>query len=198
MRKAAPGIDVVITQASRETMLAQVADGEADLAVGVFPWQPDNIRTTELFTDRYACVVDAATVRDNGRLDQVAYLARSHVLVVPPGERADAPDSIDTAVARLNGRRKIACTLPHWSVARALIAGTNLVLTSARRTLAALEADPGFAVFDPPFAVPDFTVSMAWHARTDAEPAHHWLRERIVAAAAPDDDAADRPISLRG
>ncbi|BCQ47822.1 hypothetical protein ERHA55_53490 (plasmid) [Erwinia rhapontici] len=36
-RKAAPGFDFAISQASREMMLAQLEDGELDLALGIFP-----------------------------------------------------------------------------------------------------------------------------------------------------------------
>jgi len=193
VRKAAPGIDLVVTQASREAMIAKVADGEIDAALGVFANPPEGVRAQTLFEDNYACAVDAATVRDTGRLDQVAYLARSHVLVATHSERVDA---IDSAVAKLGGRRKIACVLPHWSVAPALIAGTNLVLTTARRSLAALEEDPRFAVFDPPFALPGLTFNMIWHERTEADPGHTWLRERVVAASAGQESGES--ISLRG
>jgi len=193
VRKAAPGIDLLVTQASREAMIAKVADGEIDAALGVFANPPEGVRAQTLFEDNYACAVDAATVRDSGRLDQVAYLARSHVLVATHSERVDA---IDSAVAKLGGRRKIACVLPHWSVAPALIAGTNLVLTTARRSLAALEEDPRFAVFDPPFALPGLSFSMIWHERAEADPGHMWLRERVVAASAGQESGES--ISLRG
>lgn len=192
VRKIAPGIDLVVSQASREAMTAKVADGEIDLALGVFAQPPEGVHCTELFEETYACMVDAATVRGLGKLDQVAYLARSHVLVAAHSERVDA---IDAAVAKVGGRRKIACVLPHWSVAPALIAGTNLVLTTARRSLAAFEEDPRFAVFDPPFPLPGFGFSLIWHDRTDADPGHSWLRDRVIAVAAGDEP--DDAISLR-
>ncbi|SDC38414.1 transcriptional regulator, LysR family [Cupriavidus sp. YR651] len=192
VRKAAPNIDLVVTQASRETMTAQVADGEIDIALGAFSYQPDGVRTDILFDDDFACAVDAATVRDTGRLDHVAYLARSHVLVTAASERGEV---VDATVARLGGRRKIACTVPHWSVAPGLIVGTNMVLTAARRSLQAL-ADPRLAIFEAPFAIPGFTYSMIWPERAEADPGHTWLRERMLqAAAAPETEEA---ISLRG
>ena len=193
VRKAAPGIELVVTQGSREAMSAQVADGEIDLALGVFVYQPEGVKMAALFEEEYGCAVDAATVRDHGRLDQVAYLARSHVLVAAHNAKVDP---IDAAIAKHGGRRKIACVVPHWSVAPALIAGTNLVLTTARRSLAALEDDPRFAVFEPPFAFPGFTFSAIWHERNDADPGHAWLRERLLAVGAG--QGLDEAISLRG
>lgn len=196
VRKAAPGIELVVTQASAETMLAQVADGEADLAVGVFDHQPEGIRAAALFEEDYACAVDAATVRDHGRLDPVAYMARSHVLVSTDRERVDP---IDAAIGKQGARRKIACVVPHWSVAPSLIAGTNLVLTAARRSLAGLENDARYAVFEPPFPLPAFTIRAIWHQRNEAEPAHGWLRERLLAVAGGQEgNQTDQTISLRG
>ena len=32
------------------------------------------------------------------------------------------------------------------------------------------------ASFPLPIALPDFTISMLWHPRMDADPAHRWLR----------------------
>lgn len=192
VRKIAPGIELVVSQASHEAMTAQVADGQVDIAVGAFAHRPEGLRAAVLFDDAYACAVDAATVRDQGRLDRVAYLARSHVLVSGNAERADP---IDAAVARAGGRRKFACVLPHWSIAPTLIAGTNLVLTTARRTLAALENDPRFAIFEPPIDVPGLQVSALWHERNEADPGHTWLRARIAAVAAGEEPG--EAISLR-
>ena len=175
-------------------MTAQVADGELDMALGAFTYQPEGVRTAVLFDDDFACAVDAATVRDTGRLDHVAYLARSHVLVSAASERGEL---IDATVARLGGRRKIACTVPHWRVAPALIAGTNMVLTAARRTLAALE-DPRLTIFEAPFSIPGFSYSMIWPERAEADPGHTWLRERVLQAAAAPESEAEAAISLRG
>ena len=195
LRRAAPNIDLTVTQSSRETMTAQIADGALDVALAAFSFEPEGVRTAVLFDDDFACAVDATTVRDTGRLDHVAYLARSHVLVTAATERSEA---IDAAVTRLGGRRKIACSVPHWSVAPGLIVGTNMVLTTARRSLEAL-ADNRLAIFEAPFTIPGFSYSMIWPDKAEADPGHTWLRERVrEAATAADADAEAAAISLRG
>ncbi|MCY0656361.1 LysR substrate-binding domain-containing protein, partial [Klebsiella pneumoniae] len=40
LRQHAPGLDLAISQSTREVMLAQLADGELDLALGPFPYAP--------------------------------------------------------------------------------------------------------------------------------------------------------------
>jgi DNA-binding transcriptional LysR family regulator len=32
----------------------------------------------------------------------------------------------------------------------------------------------------PPVPLPRFTMSMAWHARLDNDPAHRWLRDVVI------------------
>ncbi|MFC4950213.1 hypothetical protein [Pseudonocardia sp. GCM10023141] len=36
----------------------------------------------------------------------------------------------------------------------------------------------GLHVFDVPLALPPLVLGMAWHPRTDADPAQRWFRER--------------------
>ena len=58
LRAQAPGIDMAISQASREAMLAQLADGEIDLALGVFPDAPGDIKRETLFEEHFVSVAD--------------------------------------------------------------------------------------------------------------------------------------------
>ncbi|MDN0085071.1 hypothetical protein QU487_20395 [Crenobacter sp. SG2305] len=70
-------------------------------------------------------------------------------------------------------------TLPHWSVAPSLIAGTDLVLTAARRCL---NAAASLAILPVPFALAPFAFTQIWHARADSDPGHAWLRAQVAAA----------------
>jgi DNA-binding transcriptional LysR family regulator len=51
---------------------------------------------------------------------------------------------------------------------RELVAATDCALTYG------LELSP------PPLPSPDFEVSLAWHARADADPAHIWFRDLVA------------------
>jgi DNA-binding transcriptional LysR family regulator len=58
LRREAPGIDLQISHASREGMLEGVLNGDIDVAAGVFPELPNELRSTPLFEEHYACLVD--------------------------------------------------------------------------------------------------------------------------------------------
>lgn len=177
LRVHAPGIALAVSQAGRDTMLGQLDDGELDLALGVFPAMPEHLRRQRLFEERFVSVADAATVPARDGLSWEAWLARPHVLVAM---RPDGDNDIDAAVAARGGRRRIALVLPHWSAALEVVAGTDLVLTVAARTLGAGRLPKGLRRFAPPLNLPAFAFEQAWHPRRDGDAALGWLREQLV------------------
>lgn len=179
LRRDAPGIDVVITQSSREAMLGLILDGDCDLALGVFPELPRRVEAERLFVEDFACLADRAVMGRHDRLDLGAYLARPHVLVAMKDE---ADTEIDIALRGIGHFRRIAVTLPHWGNAPRLIRGTDLVLTVARKALALHERDPALAIFEPPFSIPPFPFVQVWHERRSGDPAHLWLRNAVAGA----------------
>lgn len=80
-------------------------------------------------------------------------------------------------------------------VAPALVEGTDLVLTVARRIVPAGGLDAALAVFAPPFAIAPFAFRQLWHRRREDDPAHRWLRERIAALAGGPDQPPMRKVS---
>lgn len=183
LRAEAPGVDLVVSQASREAMTAQVLDGEIDLAFGVFPQLPAALVSQCLFEEEFVCVADRASLGGGAALDMAAWLARPHVLL---SLWADSGNEVDLALAlaQPGARRRVCLTLPHWGVAPALVKGSDLVLTVARRIVPAAGLDPALAVFTPPFAIAPFAFCQLWHRRREDDLAHRWLRERIAALAA--------------
>ncbi|OCW59681.1 LysR family transcriptional regulator [Hoeflea olei] len=177
LRLKAPGIDLVITQSSREAMLRQVLDGDCDLALGVFPDLPERLEVGRLTVEHFACLADRERMSGREWLDIEAYLSRPHVLVAM---KDGANTEIDTALRMIGHRRRIAVTLPHWGNAPRLIQGTDLVLTVARNALVAYENDPSLIVFEPPFEIPPFAFVQVWHERRGGDPAHAWLRSAVA------------------
>lgn len=176
LRSKAPGIDLVASLASREAMLTQLLDGEIDLALGVFPVLPGQLRAETLFIETFMCVADRSTLPANGMLALDAWLSRPHVLVAThPG----ADNEVDQALLALGRQRRVAVVLPHWSAANDLVAGTDLILTVAARSLDAVRADPRLLCFVPPFTISSFSFQQVWHARRDVDSAHRWLRKEI-------------------
>ena len=188
VRQVAPGVDLAISQASRETMLAQLLDGELDLALGIFPDLPQDITAQPLFEESFTSVADRQVLPASGGLTLAEWLARPHVLIAM---RPDAHDGIDRALAARGLQRRIALALPHWSAAVEVLAGTDLILTVASRAVGSLRQHTALRRFEPPLAIPSFAYQQAWHQRKDSDPGHRWLREAVWACSQPLDQPSD-------
>jgi DNA-binding transcriptional LysR family regulator len=182
IRREAPGIDLAISQASRDAMLAQLADGELDLALGIFPETPEEIRLQDLFKERFISLADNAVLPSKGEMELQDWLSRPHVMLAM---RPDAADEIETALAARGLKRHIALALPHWGAAVSVITGTDLILTVASRAAEGREQYKTLREFTPPLDLPEFSYQQAWHVRKEADPAHQWLREAIRLATTP-------------
>ncbi|MBV6822625.1 LysR substrate-binding domain-containing protein [Pseudomonas sp. PD9R] len=181
LRREAPAIDLQISHASREGMLEGLINGDIDIAVGVFPELPNELRSTVLFEEHYACLVDRNSVPDDGVLDLPTYLSRPHVLLEM---RGSGTPEIERALTSLRERRRVAISLPHWRVAPELISGTDLILTVASRALRNIDQSL-LVVVPPPFQIPSFTFVSAWHKRRGGDQALNWLNKKIEKTTTP-------------
>lgn len=175
LRAEAPGIDLQISHASREGMVEGLLNGDIDLAAGVLPELPGELRSTPLFEERYVCLLDRESLPAGGVLDLPTYLSRPHVLLEM---RGSGTPEIERTLTALRERRRVAISLPHWSVAPRFISGTDLILTVASRALNEVD-DQSLIVLPPPFEIAPFTFVSAWHKRRGGDQALNWLNRRI-------------------
>ncbi len=182
LRREAPGIDLQIVQTSREGMVDGILNGDLDLAAGVFPDIPGELRTTALFDEHYTCLIDRDSLPDNATLDLPTYLARPHVLLEM---RGSGTPEIERALRAIRQRRHVAISLPHWGVAPQLIQGTDLILTVSARGVQNVDHRQ-LLTLPPPFAIPSFAFELAWHARRGGDTGLQWLVGRIQAVVGRD------------
>ncbi|PWU26606.1 LysR family transcriptional regulator [Pseudomonas sp. RW407] len=179
LRQGAPQVSLGVSQESRLEMARQVAEGELDGALGVFPVLPAGVRAWRLFEESFVCVCRRDLLDRADGLSLPAYLAAAHVRVA----LQDSLEEIDGALGKLGLRRQVALALPHFTVAPALLEGTDLVLTIAARCLERLELPASLAVFEPPLALPRFDFVQIWREDAERDPARAWLRDRLQHAA---------------
>ncbi len=184
LRRSAPGIDLSITQLSREGMIAGVVDGNVDIGLDLFPELPAKILAEHLISDQYACLIDRRSLPSPDRkLELDNYLSRPHVLVAVHG---DASTEIDKSIYAAGLSRRVAVVLPHWSVAPTTIVGTDLILTVAARSLEMMRGNKELVVLDSPIELPPTPFLQISHRRRQSDPALRWLRSLIAEIIQPD------------
>ncbi|MCC6348705.1 MAG: LysR family transcriptional regulator [Candidatus Eisenbacteria bacterium] len=157
-------------------------DGSVDLETGVIgPATGPEVRAQALFRDDFVGVVRSGHPLARGRMTLARYAAARHVAVA---RRGVTQGPIDEALEAVGARREITTFVGGFASAIALARATDLVASVPRRHTENLRG--GMHGFGLPFATPEVTVSLLWHPRNEADPAHRWLRDclREVCASA--------------
>lgn len=169
--REAPGVQLrFLPKADKEARLLR--EGVVDLETGVVNDETGpELRTQALFRDRYIGVVREGHPLAGRRLTPARYAAGRHVAFSRQG---NARGRIDEALAALGLTREIVTVVGGFATALALARASDLIASVPERHTATLR--DGMVSFALPFAAPEITVSMLWHPRLDADPAHRWLR----------------------
>lgn len=147
-------------------------NGRVDLETGVVETTlGPEVRTQALFRDRLVGVVRDGHPIDMRRVSQTWYTDLEHVVVSRTGVVEDA---VDLPFLPASLQRRVTTLVGGFSAALAIARSSDLVATVPDRHTASLRQ--GMTSFSLPMPTVDFTVSMLWHPRMDADPAHRWLR----------------------
>lgn len=159
---------------------ASLRDGAVDLETGVIGGVTGpEVRAQALFRDRFVGVMRKNHPLAEGPMTPERYAGGEHILV---SRRGLDGGPVDEALGRLGLTRRIAVTVASFSEALALARGSDLIADVPERYTARLRE--GMTTVALPFEMPGHTVSMLWHPRLDADPAHRWLRACLRAVCA--------------
>jgi DNA-binding transcriptional LysR family regulator len=168
---------------------APLRDGSVDLETGVVgQGSGPEMRVQALLRDRFVGVVRAGHPLARGRVTPARYAKARHIGVSRRGEGRTA---IDDALEVLGLGRRVVTIVDGFAGALALARETDLVASVPEHHTGRLRA--GMRTFELPLALPAFTVSLMWHPRMHADPAHRWLRECVLDVCAPAAAGAVRP-----
>lgn len=177
LSEEAPGIDLEWLVMEAEVTEAAFLEREIDLATGYLAGAGSRLHRVPMFEDSFCGVARRGHPALDKPLTPAEWAALPHVLVSPRGGRRGV---VDVALGAVGLERRIAVLTPHFLVVPHLVAGSDYVCTLAARVARAFAAQLPLQLFEPPLPLPPFTVGLCWHNRSDGDPAHRWLRERLL------------------
>jgi DNA-binding transcriptional LysR family regulator len=172
LREQAPGVRIETLPLPREQIHEALDSGRIDFAFGFLPMVRDTQRT-ELLKDRYIVLLreghpftrkrrtGAALVQALRELEFVA--VRSHADTLRILERLRVED-------------RLRLTTEHFMVLPSIVRATDLAVVMPRNIAEGFAAAGGYAIVEPPVAGREFTVSLHWSRRFEADPANVWMR----------------------
>lgn len=179
LEEQAPGVSLNVQMFSGRDQAVDLLDaGTVDAAIGVSPTRQDGrIRTQPILRDEFVTIVARNHPVARRGMDLATYLALSHVLVSPEGDRHGL---VDEALAQQGEQRRLALTLPEMFTVPAVVAQTQTTATIMKRVALYSAARKQLVLFPPPLALPPIVFNLIWHRRHDVHPAQQWFRQRII------------------
>jgi DNA-binding transcriptional LysR family regulator len=169
----APGVRLRFVQ-KPDKESTPLRDAIVDLETGVIAnATAPELRAHALFRDRFVGVVRKRHPLSRGRVTPSRYAKGRHISI---SRREVDKGAIDEALQPL--QREVVTFVESFSAALALARASDLIATVPERHTGNLRN--GMHSFPLPLAMPEFTVSLLWHPRLDADPAHRWLRGVVM------------------
>lgn len=171
----APGVRLCFVQKPNKESTS-LRDGSVDLETGVVgKTTGPEIRAHTLFVDRFIGVVRLGHALSQGEITPSRYARGRHICV---SRRGLALGAVDEALMAFGLEREIVAIVDGFSAALALARASDLIATVPEWQTENLCT--GMYRFPLPVPLPEVTISLLWHPRLDADPAHRWLRGLVL------------------
>jgi DNA-binding transcriptional LysR family regulator len=133
-----------------------------------------------LFSDRYVCAVDRDNPDVGDSLTVEEFSNQPYLAYDVGGLGSLVERQLDAAGIR----RNLEVSTGTFLVAPYLVRGTRLLTLLHERLVSAMPGDLALRLVEPPMPLDPVTEVMAWTTRHEHDPAHVWLRERLLDLAA--------------
>jgi len=153
-------------------------DGRIDLEIGTAGASAPEVRSQLIFRDTFV----GATRRDHplfaGRVTPERYAAYGHVVA---SRRGVGTGPVDEALGALGLKREIMVVVPGFPDAMNIARCSDLIALVPQSCLGGTSVTDDLRAFHLPVATPELAISVMWHPRLDADAAHRWLRQKVIA-----------------
>ncbi|HKQ78537.1 MAG TPA: LysR family transcriptional regulator [Blastocatellia bacterium] len=154
-----------------------------DLAIGFFPdalTLDARVRSELLWEDRNICIARAKHPKIRGRISLRQYAEAEHVAVF---YKKQGLGVIDTLLAQKGLARRTAVVVPHFASVPFIVSTSDFIATAPDRLAQKFIRQLRLQSLSAPIDIPPLRLTLLWHERFHADPAHRWMRELIMRTA---------------
>jgi len=180
LAESAPGVTLDIRSVPESVVEGQLARSEVDVAIHPAYQDLGALKRRRLLDDGFSCLVREGHPRVGKRLTLATYVELQHARISPQGSGTSVVDSL---LGERGLTRHVSLRVQSFATAPLVVAESDLILTAPTLLARTFARHAGVRVLPPPLPIPRFTLYLFWHERVERDPAHTWLRARLVEAA---------------
>lgn len=184
LSRQAPGMRVQLVDLVPENYAATLQRHEVDIALIPLTTLPDWVDHRPVFRSSFVVIAR----QDHPRLARAGVLPGmvipidlfcdlGHVLFSPEGRFKALGDA---ALARVGRERRVVMTLPVFSGIARAVSTSDLISILPGQLSDRVAPGLSLSLYQAPVAIPQALMTMIWHRRASATPAHRWMRDLIA------------------
>ena len=196
LRAEAPRATVRSLSCRPNDLIASMADGTIDIALGYFPdLTGAGFYQQSLFEHHFTCLVrrDHPTIGTTISIDQ--FCAAEHAVVMQEGR---SQEIFERRMAELKLARRVLLQSPHFMTVPLLVANSDMIATVPQAVGKAYARLAALRLIDPPISIPAIELNQFWHRRVHHDPAVVWLRKLVARLLRRHDPSAEGASPLFG
>ncbi|OTG87085.1 LysR family transcriptional regulator [Acinetobacter sp. ANC 4558] len=171
LEKIAPNISLEVVTVDMNKLSDWLITGKIDAAICNKNLEERNLNTLRLFQEKYVCLVSRNIKLINNKLDLDTFLKENHAVV----SASTGHNLVESYLNQKGLRRKIKLRVPQFSILNELIEKHNLIVTVPSRIGAYFEANENINIYEPPFQLPEFDVTLHWYKKAGDVIAQKWF-----------------------
>lgn len=182
LQSQAPNIILTFSPLNFDVLETDLDRGALDMAILPHGMAPKSMQIRKLFDEQFSWIANRDHWICQGRRRLSEVMSCQHVRVVPASSKSIAdPKQTEQRLALAGESRKIALTVTNYHVVPDMIANSQMISLYPNAKLPDLPSSIRTVNTDD--VSQPLTMSLIWHARTQATQAQMWLRNQIVRAA---------------
>jgi DNA-binding transcriptional LysR family regulator len=176
----APGIVLNCVPNTIVNLPPALERGEIDFAVSVYvdeSQRPTPLETRALWTVEYGCLMRRDHPLTQGTMTIERFLEAAHLDVSLAGRTMP---SYDDFLATRGLARNLKLTVNHYLLAPRILSCTDYIGVLPVDLAGEPPYRDALCVLPVPLPAPPRQVKLVWHKRSAQDPAHHWLKQRVI------------------
>jgi DNA-binding transcriptional LysR family regulator len=180
LRQQAPNLDLHVRTADRQQALDLIEADQIDLALGWFDDMPRHLSAEFLLDEYLYCVFRGGhpILKPRSKFTIEAVLSFPHLVVSATGGRRAIFDDL---LSRYSLKRHALVSVSNFTAVPHLLARSDMIGVFSKLASDVFEKSFGLVTRRIPLDIGKIATNMVWHARSERDRKHAWLRQQIRA-----------------